>query len=342
MRVSLDALAVLDAIDRRGSFAAAAVELDRVPSAITYTVRRLEDDLDVLLFDRRGHRARLTAAGRTLLEVGRRLLTAAQDLERRVQRVATGWEAELRIAIDSIVPFARVLPLAAAFYRDCHEKRGAHTRLKLAREVLGGAWDALAEGRADLVIGAPGDAPPGGGYRLRVLADMTSVFAVAPTHPLAAAREPLTEAQIGAHRGVVAADSSRRLPPRSLGTLSGQQILTVPDLESKLAAQVAGLGCGYLPLSCAAAEVAAGRLVIKAVEHPRPPQRMHAAWRLPRPGNALAWWIDAVERADWRFLALAEAPAREAEISASSRGAARPRAARPAAAGPPSGASRRR
>ena len=42
--LSLDALAVLDAIDRRGSFAAAAVELDRVPSAITYTVRRLEED----------------------------------------------------------------------------------------------------------------------------------------------------------------------------------------------------------------------------------------------------------------------------------------------------------
>ena len=146
----------------------------------------------------------------------------------------------------------------AAFYHDCHEQRGAHTRLKLSREVLGGAWDALAEGRADLVLGAPGDAPPGGGYRLRVLADMTSVFAVAPTHPLALAREPLTEAQIGAHRGVVAADSSRRLPPRSLGTLSGQQTLTVPDLDAKLAAQVAGLGCGYLPLSCAAAEIAAG------------------------------------------------------------------------------------
>jgi DNA-binding transcriptional LysR family regulator len=328
MRVSLDALAVLDAIDRRGSFAAAAVELDRVPSAITYTVRRLEDDLDVLLFDRRGHRARLTAAGRTLLEDGRRLLATAQEIEQRVQRVATGWEAELRVAVDTLIPLARVFPLVAAFYRDCHEQRGAHTRLKLSREVLGGAWDALAEGRADLVLGAPGDAPPGGGYRLRVLADMTSVFAVAPTHPLALARAPLTEAEIGAHRGVVAADSSRRLPPRSLGTLSGQQTLTVPDLEAKLAAQLAGLGCGYLPLSCAAADVAAGRLVIKAVEHPRPPQRVNAAWRVPRPGNALAWWIDAVGRADWRFLAIADAPMEGQAASAPTPRSPRSHAAR--------------
>jgi len=39
MRLSLDALLVLDAIDRKGSFAAAATELHRVPSAITYAVR---------------------------------------------------------------------------------------------------------------------------------------------------------------------------------------------------------------------------------------------------------------------------------------------------------------
>jgi DNA-binding transcriptional LysR family regulator len=49
----------VDAIARKGSFAAAAEALDKVPSAIT-DVRKLEDDLDVLLFDRRGHKARLT------------------------------------------------------------------------------------------------------------------------------------------------------------------------------------------------------------------------------------------------------------------------------------------
>jgi DNA-binding transcriptional LysR family regulator len=52
MGLTLDSLEVLDAIDRRGSFAAAARELDRVPSAITYAVRRLEESLDALLFDR--------------------------------------------------------------------------------------------------------------------------------------------------------------------------------------------------------------------------------------------------------------------------------------------------
>jgi DNA-binding transcriptional LysR family regulator len=107
---------------------------------------------------------------------------------------------------------------------------------------------------------------------------------------------------------VVAADSSRRLAPRSLGILSGQDTLTVPDLDAKLAAQILGLGCGFLPLALAAADIAAGRLVTRTVETPRPPQRVHVAWRTLRPGKALAWWIDAIGQTDWRYLAVAPAP----------------------------------
>ena len=326
MSVTLDALAVLDAIDRRGSFAAAAVELGRVPSAITYTIRTLEGALDVLLFDRRGHRARLTPAGRTLLDDGRRLLAATSDTEARVRRVATGWETELRVAVDVLIPWARIFPLVAAFYTECAVRQSSHTQLRLTREVLGGTWDALADGRADLAIGAPGDAPPGGGYRHHLLAEITSVFVVARTHPLARAREPLTEADIAAHRAVVAADSSRHLPARSIGILSGQDTLTVPDLDAKLAAQVAGLGCGFLPAPIAAAEIAAGRLVIKKLETPRSPFRVSAAWRTTRPGNALAWWIEAVTRADWRYLAMARSDV--PTTNATSRRRATPRASR--------------
>jgi len=308
MVLTLEALEVLDAIDRRGSFAAAAIELDRVPSAITYTVRRLEEALDMLLFDRKGRRARFTPAGRELLERGRALLAEAAAVEQRVQRVATGWESELRIAVDSIVPLARVWPLVGRFYAECQARDAAHTRLRLSQEVLGGAWDALAEGRVDLVLGAPGDPPPGGGYRSRLMAEVPMVFVVAPRHPLAAAPEPLPEAAILPHRVVVAADSSRRLPPRTVGLLTGQDTLTVPDLPSKLAAQVAGLGCGAMPWYLAADDVAAGRLVVKQLDTPRAPSRVQAAWREARPGKALAWWIDAVAGTDWRFLALGPSP----------------------------------
>ena len=147
-----------------------------------------------------------------------------------------------------------------------------------------------------------------------------------PSRPgirLAPATEPLSEAQIAGYRAVAAADSSRRLAPRSVGLLAGQDTLTVPDIDTKLAAQVAGLGCGFLPAFLAASDVAAGRLVIKAVEPPRATVRLHAAWREARPGRALAWWIAAVTQTDWRFLALGPTPDPDAPARKPHHGAAR-------------------
>src|ERR1051325_6551399 len=95
-----ESLAMMDVIARTGSFAAAARELGKVPSSLTYSVRQLEEALDVLLFDRRSRQARLTAAGQERLDEGRRLLEQVDAVANRVQRVATGWEAQLSIAVD--------------------------------------------------------------------------------------------------------------------------------------------------------------------------------------------------------------------------------------------------
>jgi DNA-binding transcriptional LysR family regulator len=244
VRLSLDALTVLDAIERAGSFAAAAEELHRVPSAITYSVQKLEEDLGILIFDRSGHRAQLTEAGRELLREGRRLLFAASELEARAKRVATGFEVELRIALEDVIPVERLYPLLSEFYSS-----QCGTRLRVMSEVLSGTWDALVSGRADLVIGASGHGPSGGGYTTRALGSLAFVFAIAPNHPLAALPEPLTPEQIMQYRAVAAADSSRSLPPRTSGLISGQDVFTVSTMHAKIAAHVAGLGVGYIPFS---------------------------------------------------------------------------------------------
>lgn len=290
MRLSLDALLVLDAIDRKGSFAAAAAELHRVPSAITYTVQKLEEDLDLLLFDRRGHRAKLTAAGRELLQEGRHLLRAADDLESRVKRVATGWEAELRIAYDDVIPAGGLLRVVDEFRRE-----SCPTRIRLAVEVLGGCWDALATGRADLAVGASGEGPAGGGYSMRELGGIEWVFAVSPSHPLAAAPEPLTPEEIRRHCAVAVADSSRNLPPRTLGLIGGQDVLTVPSIRAKLEAQVMGLGVGNLPRYLAEPLVAARRLLVKRTAERRIVGQLHLAWKTAHRGKALQWFLKKLQ-----------------------------------------------
>src|SRR6185437_716663 len=113
-----DALTMVDTIARTGSFAAAARHLGKVPSALTYNVRQLEDALDVLLFDRRSRQATLTAAGQELLEEGRRLLDQIDAVANRVKRVACGWETQLTVAVDDVLSRATILDLCAAFYAD--------------------------------------------------------------------------------------------------------------------------------------------------------------------------------------------------------------------------------
>ena len=290
MHLSLESIQVLDAIDRKGSFAAAADELHRVPSAITYSVRQLEDGLGIPLFDRKGHRAVLTEAGRELLVEGRRLLQAASDLECRVQQVARGWESELRIAVDTIIATDRLYRTVADFYA-----AGTGTRVRLAHEVLGGTWDALASGRADLAIGASGELPPGRSYATRFLGAVEMRFVAAPFHPICAEAQPLAAATIQRHRAVSVADTSRQLAPRTVGLLSGQDVLTVPSMEAKASAHVAGLGVGFLPSWIAEREVEAGRLRILETEASRPGASIYLAWRTGEEGRALQWFVKRLE-----------------------------------------------
>ncbi|AXS78983.1 LysR family transcriptional regulator [Dechloromonas sp. HYN0024] len=292
MKISLDLLLILDAIERHGSFTAAAASLHRVPSALSHAIAKLEGDLGITLFQREGRRATLNEAGRTLLDDGRHLLRAASELERRVQRIADGWEAELRIAIDAVIPIDRFFPLLKRFYA-----AGCGTQIKLSGEVLGGTWDALATGRADLAIGAPGDPPSRSGIATRPLCPRTHfVFAIAPDHPLTAWEGIIPASQLLRHRAVVVADTSQELDARTIGLLEGQDTLRVPDIRAKVAAQVAGLGIGHLPCWLAEPEIAAGRLVERQLANPRPAIPLHTAWRTRQDGRALQWFVDELNR----------------------------------------------
>ena len=97
------------------------------------------------------------------------------------------------------------------------------------------------------------------------------------------------------YRAVSAADSSRNLPPRTSGILSGQDVLTVPDMQAKLDAQIAGLGVGYLPKKLAEKYAARGELVIKTVAEPKPLATGFLAWR-SKGGKAQQWLLKELQQ----------------------------------------------
>ncbi len=144
------------------------------------------------------------------------------------------------------------------------------------------------------MIGAPGEGPSGG-FSTRPLVSIEWLFAVAPAHPLAKVPEPIPPEEILKYRSVAAADSSRNLPPRTSGLLTGQDVLTVPDMRHKIAFQCAGLGVGYVPAHMVRAELETGRLVAKQVLETKPGMTLLTVWRTADKGKALRWFLKELE-----------------------------------------------
>ncbi|HEY0825099.1 MAG TPA: LysR family transcriptional regulator [Ramlibacter sp.] len=290
-----DTLGMVQAVAAHGSFAAAARELGLVPSAVTYRIRQLEDALDVLLFDRSSRQARLTPAGSELLSAGQQLLQDIDSMANRVKRVATGWEAEFTIAVDTALSASTVMELAESFYA-----QQPTTRLRLREEALAGTLEAVTTGRADLALGVVVEPGTTAGINSHELGDLLFVYCVAPHHPLATTPEPIADDVLIRHRVVAVSDSAlQRGMALTLGLLAGQDVFTVPTMRAKLDAQLRGLGGGFLPEPIARPYVESGRLVVREVQRaPRRTIRLSYAWRNPGslgPGRALQWWLGQLE-----------------------------------------------
>lgn len=285
-----EALGLMDTVHRTGSMAAAARELGLVPSAVTYRIRQVEDALDVLLFDRSSRQAKLTEAGKELLREGNRVLNELDAIANRVKRVATGWEPQLTLAVDSIISRGTIMELCEAFFA-----LNPPTRLKLKEEALSGTLQALTSGQADLAIGVALEPGTRQSLQSKALGNTKFVYAVAPHHPLAKAKEPITDCMMLAHRVVAVADSVQRGGGMTVGLLGGQDVFTVPGMLAKLDAQMRGLGAGFLPEYLARPHIDAGQLIEKKVSQKLRTTQLSYAWRTAD-GKALQWWLKQLDR----------------------------------------------
>jgi DNA-binding transcriptional LysR family regulator len=291
--ITLDAIRVLEAIHTKGSFAAAAEALFKVPSAITYTMQKLESDLGVVIFDRSAKRAVLTPAGKLVLEEGSALLQATSRLEDKVQQLESGWEAKLTIAKDTIIPDAQLFDIIGRF---CGLNK--QVEITVIEEVLGGGWDALHTKRADIAIGVTGELPKGQ-FSVHDMGAVEFVFAVAKEHPLADFMGLLESQHINQYPALVVADSSRTLPGRSSGIFDSKQVIRVSSMQSKIQAQLQRIGVGFLPLHLIKQQLASGELIAKACALPRPPIPVYFATEKGKLGKALEWFSHELKQETW-------------------------------------------
>jgi DNA-binding transcriptional LysR family regulator len=236
-KTTLEQWAVLAAVVDEGGFAQAALTLNRSQSAISYSIARLQESLDLALLVIEGRRSVLTPHGRTLLARGRVLVKELDTLEALARSLKEGWESELKLIVDAAFPRARLLDIVAELQDSCPS-----TQIQLADVVLSGAEQAITEGSGDLVVTSR--VPPG--YLSDWLLDVNFVAVAHADHPLLRLGRELTSDDLARHVQAVVRDSGTA-QPRDEGWLGSERRFTVSSMDASLATILAGLAYAWLP-----------------------------------------------------------------------------------------------
>ncbi|HIF5804245.1 TPA: LysR family transcriptional regulator [Vibrio parahaemolyticus] len=290
--ITLEALHILDAIDRRGSFAAAANELDRAPSSLSYQIQKLEQDLDINIFDRSGHKALFTEAGKLILERGRAILQASEKLVNDATLLANGWELDITVAFDGIIPISNFFQMVDAL------AEVSSTRIRLQEEILAGSWESLNTGRADLLVCPSLDTLPQE-VKAEKIGKMSMIWVAATKHYVHKRSGEFDDSVREKYRIIAIADTAREQPALSINIIQKQPRLTVTNFTAKVEALTAGLGIGTLPRQIALPLIEKG--VLKQIEGTEEqPMDIILAWRRNTMGEAKSWCIQYLKK-NWKL-----------------------------------------
>ena len=261
MQITLDQLLALEAIVRTGSFARAAAELHRVPSAVSYLVRGLESATGLELFDRSKRQAVLTPAGSRLLEHAKSVLDGAHGLEALAVELRSGWEAELRVVVDGALPFGPVTQVLRRF-----ADPDVPTFLRVDIEYQEGVLHRFEKGRADiaLVLGFESGGSEAG-FDCKPLGTLELLLVASPSHPLADVE--LTPENRQHHAELVVRDSSPAFEAASKPSFMGSRnVVYLSDFFSKRMALLEGAGYGWIPRHFIASDLKREALVVLKAE----------------------------------------------------------------------------
>ncbi len=255
--LTLGQMQMFVAVADAGSFRAGAARLHRVQSAVSHAIANLEEQLQVRLFDRSGHKPVLTPTGKALLGDVKVILSKVDALRSRAHGLEQGIELSLALAVDTLFPPAVV----------AEAMRGMHAvypsiAVRVEYSSMGGTIYALNSGRCDLAIAAFGHADEK--ISREFLTQLYTVAVAAPSHALAAHAGRRggkgLDAAVAEHVQIVVEDPSTLSQGYDVDVLS-PSTWRVTDMYIKLELLRAGLGWGKMPAWLVADDLTAGTLV---------------------------------------------------------------------------------
>lgn len=235
-RVSLEQWKALQAVIDYGGYAQAAEKLHRSQSSVSYAVNRLQELLGIQVLEIKGRKAELTEAGKVILLRSRQLVADASHIEQLAQHLNSGWEAEVKLAVESAFPTEYLMQALIDFNKLSHK-----TPVRIEEVVLSGADEALIEGRVDLAI-TP-FIPQG--FLGEELIRVNFLAVSTPDHPLQHLGRSLNSKDLNRETHVIVSDSGNK--GLDGGWISDARRWTVTSPESALKLISNGLGFGWLP-----------------------------------------------------------------------------------------------
>jgi DNA-binding transcriptional LysR family regulator len=236
------------AVAEEHSFTRAARRLHIVQSALSVSIRSLERELDVQLFERTTREVKVTDAGRVLLPEARRTLSAAASARAAVLDARSGLRGTLRLGMMQVISVMDVGALIARFHR---ERPLVEILPRTAPGGSAALISGVRRGTLDAAFVAVSD-PDQPGLTARTLASEPVLLACLPDHRLAGraavsvselADEPFVDFTPGwGTRTVSDQLFARAGVERSTG-------IEVADVSIHAALVRAGLGLAILPES---------------------------------------------------------------------------------------------
>ena len=246
----------------QGSLSAAASILRKTPSAVSYRIKNLEQQLGVQLILRTTHSIEPTGAGLRLVDRAKDILAWQDDVYEELQLTEAGVEPVFTIAVNNLLhtssAVARLLKhLGSKFPR---------TAFEIKRSVYMGVWDDLIHNKAHFAIGTPNFHPIGEDHRTEALGLIEWQLVCSPGHPSVAQDGRILKADVQDIPVINIRDTSVVIAKRSAWRLRGQNEIIVADMDTKIQCHIAGLGVGFLPKPIAQRYIDEGSLIRARVE----------------------------------------------------------------------------
>jgi len=179
-------LRVVHAVEQYGSLTAAAKELCVTQSALSHTIRKLEDNLGTEIWLREGRSLRLTEAGRYLLNIANRVLPVLDHAEDKLRQISLGERGTLRIGMECHPCYQWLLKVVEPFL-----KTWPDVDVDVKQKFKFGGVGALLDYEIDLLV-TP-DPFYKSGLSFEPVFDYEQVLVVSRDHPLASREYSLPE-----------------------------------------------------------------------------------------------------------------------------------------------------